>query len=239
MIISTDSAAPAVAAGTDQIKIRRLLLLGATGRTGRYVMKYALAKGIEVVALARNPEKIAAGSELLTIVPGTALRQDDVSAAIAGCDAVVSTLNSNRESDMPWARQVSPPGFMTESLGHCITAMRANDVRRIVVLSAIGVGDSFAHAPVLLRFLIRHTNLRITYEDHKMQEALLQESGLDWTSVRAVALTNSERPKELVVSFDNQPKAALTIGRQHVARFIVDCLQSSEYLGKSPVISER
>jgi uncharacterized protein YbjT (DUF2867 family) len=81
--------------------------------------------------------------------------------------------------------------------------------------------------------------LRIVYEDHEAQEALLRESGLDWTSVRAAILTNARSRGKLLVSYNGRPKAGMTIGRAHVARFMVDILDDAAFFGKAPVISER
>jgi uncharacterized protein YbjT (DUF2867 family) len=216
----------------------KLLLLGASGRTGRWVLECALAAGYDVVALVRTPEKIVARSPQLSIVRGTPESAADVLAAIRGSEAVISTLNNNRESDRPWARPLSPPMLMTRSIANAVSAMRRNDVRRIVALSALGVRDSFAHAPAITRLLIRHTNLRIVYEDHEAQEALLRTSGLDWTCVRAAILTN-RRSRKLLVSYDGRPKPALTIGRAELARFMVNILDQPTFFGKAPTISGR
>src|SRR5215472_13030251 len=121
----------------------KLLALGATGRTGRWVLEYALGAGDDVVALARTPEKILARSPKLSVVRGTPENADDGLPAIRGCEAVISTLDNSRASDLPWARPVSPPMLMTGSIRNALAAMRRSGARRIVVLSALGVGDSF------------------------------------------------------------------------------------------------
>jgi uncharacterized protein YbjT (DUF2867 family) len=128
--------------------------------------------------------------------------------------------------------------LMTRSIGNALAAMRHSGARRIVVLSALGVGDSFALSPAVVRLLIRRTNLGIGYDDHEAQEVLLRESGLDWTSVRAAILTNRRSRGKLIVSYDGQPKPALTIGRAEVARFMVEILSQPAFFAKAPVISE-
>jgi uncharacterized protein YbjT (DUF2867 family) len=217
----------------------KLLLLGASGRTGRHVLRCALEAGHHVVALVRHPEKMAAGSQRLTIACGTPEKLGDIASALTGCEAVISTLNNNRSSDLPWAKPVSPPMFMTRSIAHTIDAMRAGGLRRIIVVSAVGVGDSFAEAPLVTRILIRQTNLRVVFADHQAQEALLRKSGLNWTCVRAAILTNCAPTKSLIVSLEGRPKPALTIGRPRVASFLVDILAWADFFGKTPVISER
>jgi len=216
----------------------RLLSLGATGRTGRLVVQYALSSGHDVVALARNPRRIAASSPNLSIVTGTPENAEDIESALTGCDAVISTLGNSRSSDLPWAKLVSPPMFMTRSISDTINAMRARGIRRIVVVSALGAGDSFPHAPFITRLLARRTNLRWSYADHEAQEEVLRKSELDWTCVRPAILTDGTSLKPLVVSYEGRPKPALTITRALVARFLVDILDKPEFFRKMPVVSE-
>ncbi len=218
---------------------KRILLLGATGRTGSLALEYALSLGLEVVALVRRAAAISVQSDKLTLIEGSPLNADAVKKALAGCDAVVSTLNNNRTSDNPWAQPLSPALFMTNSIRNCLVAMQAQGVRRIVVLSSVGVNESFGDAVFFMRWLIRHTNLKYTFQDHEAQESELQRSGLDWTAVRAAGLSNSKTLKSLVVSYDNQPKPALMISRLQTAHYLIDCLNDKTTCGKTPVISGR
>jgi len=218
---------------------KRILLLGATGRTGCLALEYALEQGLEVTALVRRPAAITVQSDRLTVIGGSPLNAVDVRQALAGCDAVVSALNNNRTSDNPWAKRLSPSQFMTNSIRACLAAMQEQEVRRIVVLSSVGVNDSFADAAFFMRWLIRNTNLRYTFQDHDAQESELRRSGMDWTAVRAALLNNSRQPKALVTSYYNEPKPALTISRLHTARYLIDCLNDSTTFRKAPTISER
>jgi len=202
-------------------------------------VQYALYSGHDVVALARNPEKIAASSPNLSIVTGTPGNADDIESALTGCDAVISSLGNNRSSDLPWAKPVSPPMFMARSISHTINALRTRGLRRIVVVSALGAGDSFPYAPFITRILARRTNLRLSYADHEAQEEALRKSELDWTCVRPAILTNGTSLKPIVVSYQGPAKPALTIARALVARFLVEILNKPEFFRKMPVVSER
>lgn len=214
---------------------QRLLIFGATGRTGSLAVDYALEKGIAVVALARHPEKLAPRPNL-TLLSGSPEKLDDVRRAITGCTSVLSFLNNMRQSDSPWSKPVSPPRLMSTSVGNAVAAMKENDVRRIVVLSAAGVGDSAASVPWVWRAIVRRSNLKVAYDDHEAQEAVLQSSGLDWTAVRAVGLFGNKL-KRTRISYQNQPKAGLSISRKQTATFMVDCLLHPEFFAKAPVAS--
>lgn len=214
---------------------QRLLIFGATGRTGRLAVDYALEKGITVVALARHPEKLAPRPNL-TLLSGSPARLDDVRRAITGCTAVLSFLNNMRQSGGSAGQPEAPPRLMSTAVGNAVAAMKEHDIRRIVVLSAAGVGDSAASVPWLWRALVRHSQLKLSYDDHEAQEAVLRSSGLDWTSVRAVGLLGNKL-KRTRISYDNQPRPSLLISRKQVATFMVDCLLHPEFFAKAPVAS--
>jgi len=218
---------------------KRILLLGATGRTGSLALEYALAQGFEVTALVRRPQAVSVKSAKLTLIEGSSLNADDVARAFAGCDVVVSALNNNRTSDNPWAKRRSPSLFMTNSIRNCLKVMLDHGKRRIVVLSSIGVNESFDDAVFFMRWLIRNTNLSYTFQDHDAQESELRRSGIDWTAVRAAGLNNSTKLKSLVVSYYNEPEPAWMISRLQTARYLIDCLHDQTTFRKTPTISER
>lgn len=214
------------------------MLLGGTGRTGQQVLEYALQAGHEVVALARSPEKITAESQKLTIVEGTPANPEDISKALTGCDAVISTMNNNRQSDSPFAKPLNEEDFMTKIMSACVGAMQAQGVRRIAVMTALGAGDSFDYSPWLFRMMIRKTNLGIAYRDHEGQEQILKDSGLDWTVVRPVGLNDKPSAKKLGVDYGQPAKLSMMIERAKVAKYLVDCLAIPDSIGKAVALFE-
>jgi putative NADH-flavin reductase len=217
--------------------MKTVLLLGATGRTGQHVLSYALEKGYLVKALVRNPEKVAVKSDRLELISGTPVSLDDVRKAAAGCHAVISTLNNPRKTESLWAKPVNPPDLMTGCMRNALTAMKESDISRIIVQTGAGAGDSFAAMPLFMKALIRFTGLKYVYADHDGQEKVLKESGLDWTIVRPVGLTDKEEIRELAIG--SAGKHSPFVSRRAVARFLVDCLESSDYIRQAPIISER
>ena len=217
---------------------QQILLLGATGRTGQLVLDEALSRGHRVVALVRRPNALSQ-REGLTVIGGDPSVAADVQRALVGCDAVISTLNNNRASDAPWAKPVSPAGFMTGVMRHVVGAMQAQQVRRLALLSAAGAGDSFEHVPWLFRQLIRRTNLGHTYRDHDAQERVVMDSGLDWTVARPVGLHDGEPKGSLVKTTGSDPKPGMRIARRSVARFLVASLDDPSSVATAPVLSER
>lgn len=106
----------------------KILVLGGSGRTGSAVLKKALSKGFEVVALVRQPEAISISDSKLKLVKGSPLNPEDVAETLQGCDTVISTLNNQRVSDSPFAKPKSPENLMAASIGNVMAAMKEQNV---------------------------------------------------------------------------------------------------------------
>jgi len=213
------------------------LLLGATGRTGKVLLASLLKSGYSVNAIVRNKSKVAVQFNSLTLFEG---QPDDpalLSKAISGCEAVLSVLNVSRTSDFPWSKLRTPENFLSEFMKKLIVVAKEKQVKRIIVCSAWGVHETKKDLPGWFRFFIDHSNIGAAYRDHELQENILRESGLEWTIVRPAGLTNSEKEKEIRVSFLNKPKPSLTISRLSVATFMVTALQQNSFLRETPTIS--
>jgi uncharacterized protein YbjT (DUF2867 family) len=215
----------------------RILLYGATGRTGGLLLDYALAKGYAVTALVRNPAKLTRQSPHLTVVAGSPTNRADVRRAMAGCELVVSTLSALSEAESFSVKKLTPPHTLATTMRHTIAVMQELGLKRIVTLSSIGVGDSRPYAPWYMRLIIKLTNFKLVFADHDAQETLLRQSGLDWVVARPVALNNKEEVAELVVEYQRTP-APFAISRHQLARFMVDSLQGDAYVHKAPLLAE-
>lgn len=213
--------------------MQRILLFGATGRTGQLILDYALEKGYAVTALVRNPEKLQVRSPLLTVIKGLPTEIEDVRKAIAGCDVVISTLSALADKDSMSFKKIVPPHTLEQSIANVIAAGK----RRIITLSSIGAGDSYPFAPWYMRMFIRISNFKIVFADHDRQESLLMQSDMDWTIARPVALNNDGVIKKLVLSYGQRP-APFRISRRQLAKFMVDCIDDRSLIGKAPILSE-
>jgi len=216
----------------------KILILGATGRTGRLIVEEALKQGYDLNILVRDKNKISFSSKSIKVYQGTPARRADLAAAMQGCDVIVSALSIARASDAPWSKLITAKNFISESMKNVIAEAGPQNLKRLITISAWGVGETKKEVPFWLRWLINYTNLRPVYAEHESQEKLLANSNLNWTAVRPVALNDSNKIKTLKVSFNNFPKPSLQISRQSVAKFIVDIIKTDKYDRKSPTISE-
>jgi uncharacterized protein YbjT (DUF2867 family) len=215
-----------------------ILIIGGSGRTGMHLLQQAAGRRRTVRALVRRPETLKApvGVEL---VKGTPERLDDLRAAMNGTKAVVVAHNNPRASDNPWAKQINSPTFMTDSARNILAVAAEQDVKRVVFLSAIGVGDSWKTAPLWFRAVIKASNIKIGYADHDGVDALVRKSDTDWTLVRAVGLDDKTAGSHglLHTTEVGGPKpGALTVTRAEVATFCLDCVDKTEWIRRAPII---
>ena len=115
--------------------------------------------------------------------------------------------------------------------------MQETGIKKIVVLSSLGVGESYTYAPWFMHLGIKLTNLKISFADHNAQELLLRKSDLDWVLVKPVGLNDNTQTKTIDISYDRKPKS-FSISRKQVAKFLVDAIKTDVIVHKAPVIAE-
>jgi len=217
----------------------KILLLGATGRTGKHLLQEALAQGHIVHALVRDKGKLYERPDNLFVFEGIPTDSEVLKHAMKGCEAILSVLNISRTSDFPWAKLRTPGTFLSDTIKAVATIANEAHIKRIIVCSAWGTNETKQDIPGWFRWLINNSNIGVTYRDHEVQETYLQHTTFDYTVVRPVGLTNSGKQKQVVVTINNSPKPRLTISRKNVAAFMLDCLQEHSFIRQSVTISER
>jgi putative NADH-flavin reductase len=217
----------------------RILILGATGRTGKHLLQQALQRSYTVNALVRDKNKTPMLDPHLTIFEGTPLNEEVLGNAMKDCDAVLSALNVSRNSDWPWSGLGSPKDFLSQTMKNIIELAPKHGIDRIIFTSAWGVAETKKDVPAWFRWFINNSNVKYPYADHERQEQLISHSSLRWTSARLAGLTDSKKKKEIIVSLNNRPKPKLTISRSDAARFILDELEQKLYVQKMPVVSSK
>ncbi|MGM9506421.1 NAD(P)-dependent oxidoreductase [Larkinella sp. GY13] len=216
----------------------KILILGATGRTGKELLDQALKAGISVHALVRDIDKVKMTSRNLKLFESKKLDRTALRLAMLGCDAVLSTLNISRTSDFPWSSLRSPKDFLSNTMRNVLEVANELHIKRIIITTAWGVNETKKDIPAWFRFVINYSNVGVAYRDHERQEHLLAASPSDWTAVRPVGLTNSKKPRQVRITINNEPKPNLTISRSNVARFMVEIYKTGDYLKEAVTISE-
>ena len=208
---------------------RKLLVLGATGRTGRLFVEQAVAAGLDVTVLVRNPGNVPPNTRAVRIVTGNLVTDSAaLHDAVPGQDAVVSTLGVGQS--------FKSGNLISQSAPVIVAAMRQHGVRRLVFMSAFGVGATRRDTPLLPRLFIA-TLLRDVYADKQAGEQAILSSDLDWTIVYPVGLTDGPRTGRYQVG----ERLALTgfprISRADVADFLLRQVEDRGYLRKGVLIA--
>ena len=174
----------------------KILILGATGRTGKLILEEALNQGYEVNCLVREPKKIKKNHNNLKIFKGSPEQISDLENAIKDCGGIISSLNISRESDFPWSKLRTPPTFLSDVINNIISLTGKSGLARIIVCSAWGVAETEKEIPIWFNWLIKYSNIGVAYKDHERQENKLKKSKLNWTIVRPTGLTNFKNDKK-------------------------------------------
>ncbi|KON30350.1 hypothetical protein AC477_05060 [miscellaneous Crenarchaeota group-1 archaeon SG8-32-1] len=216
----------------------KILLFGATGRTGKIILQKALNDGHEVTAIVRDPSKLEGIN--VNIIKGTPYDKESVNKAISNCDVVISTLNVSRESDSPWAKLRSPKDMISRSIQNALEEMQENGAKRIIVMGVLGAGESRKKLPLILKIILSTSNLKYAFDDHTKQEELLAKSDTNWTVIRLPMLTDEEGEKDVIVKkLNDNTKLNKKINRTSVARFILKILEDDNYYKSIVAISNK
>jgi putative NADH-flavin reductase len=154
----------------------KITVFGANGRTGSQVVERALAAGHEVVAVGRRPESIRARDRLV-VKKGDVLEPDSVALAVAGAQAVISTIGPANNSQ--------PGTLISVGTKNIVDACERGGVRRFVMESGMITSDrtelSLLGRWVLATYAALFPKLRA---DKLVAEATVRQSKLEWVIVR-------------------------------------------------------
>ncbi len=217
--------------------LARVLVVGATGGSGRATVEYLLAEGHEVTAFSRHADRLSGLSDQLTTINGDATSLDDVEKAVAGHDAVIVTLGI---SENPLCVRVFGPRNTAKnvrSVGtrNVIEAMVRHKVKRLVVQSTYGVGET-RHRLRFMDQMFFNILLKPQIEDTEVQEIEVRKSRLDWTLAQPVHLTdeaNTGRPEVSIHGAINNWK----VSRQSVGCFLGQTAISPTFVHQSVALS--
>ena len=203
----------------------KVLVIGATGGTGRHVVRRLLARGDSVRAFARNPAQVTEQSERLEVVQGDARDAASIERAVQGVDAVISAFGP---------RSLKKDDLQETLARNLAAAMKKHGVKRLVNLSAWGAGDSSKRAGVPFA-LVRHTLLRWVYADKERGEAILLDPSFDFVNVRPGRLRDAPARGGVKASLDGQG-IRKELNRDDLAAFMTEQVHSDLWLGKSPLV---
>ena len=209
---------------TRELRPLRLLIVGATGGTGRQLVSLALQQGHQVTALVRKPEKLTEDHPRLTVTRGDVLDYPTIDAAMQGQDAVLSALGHKRF--------FYPNRILSTGTDNLLRAMSAHGVRRLVCETALGLGNSSGRMGLYYTFFVVPVILPFYFWDKTRQERIISQSDVEWVIVRPGVLTN-KKPRGAYRHGLNVGSFLWTvrISRADVADFMLNQLNDDTYVG--------
>ena len=162
----------------------RLLIFGASGKTGLQLTRQALDKNYIVTAFVRNPLLFPIQHNNLHIIKGNVADYKPVFQAIRNQDAVISALGAKS----PFKND----GILIKGIENIVNAMERDAIKRLVYLSFLGVKENRKELGFVVNYLIP-VFLKKVIQDHEAKESIIINSNLDWTIIRPPRLTDGKQ----------------------------------------------
>lgn len=191
----------------------KILVAGATGKTGLRLVRELGLRGHDPVALVRE------SSDTSGLPEGTEQRLGDLTDlredACAGCDAVVFAAGSGGDTGADMTEKVDRKG--AERL---IDLAAKSGVKRFVMLSSIGTENPPKDGEMAHYLQAKHEA-----DEH------LRASGLDYAIVRPVSLIEADGNRNIRYGRDVDPEGKAARG--DVAFVLANAVDGADWLGKT------
>jgi putative NADH-flavin reductase len=209
----------------------KIVVFGASGKSGSLIVSQALEAGHQVTAYVRNESGITQKNPNLKVVVGNLTETFKLKEAITGADVCISTLGGGSLTHH------SPE--IIDGIDKIVSIMEQKGVNRIIYLSSLGARESRFFMPQPIRFLIADIMLRVPLADHNANENRIVNSKLNWTIVRPGGLTDNEKTGNLKFGSEKKVfKGSTSISRANVAAFILEQVSNLEFVNKSVWLTE-
>jgi putative NADH-flavin reductase len=208
----------------------KIAIIGAAGGTGRKAMERALDAGHQVIAVLRNPSAISLRHDNLELRKGDVQDAGSLQMAIAGADAVVSAIGTERLKQ--------PTTFYSAGTANILEAMKANGIKRLLAIGSNGYvaepRQSFVIHYILTPIVGRL--FRHVWDDLMRMEDVLSASTLDWTVVRPPRLTNGKLTKKYRTQ-DGTIVGGSSISRADLADYLISHLNDADTFKKAVCVA--
>jgi len=200
----------------------KVIIFGSTGRTGKYLIQFALEEGYEVTAFARLPDAISIHHSRLKVFQGDATREKDVEAAFAsGQEAVLFAVGTD----------LGQTNIRQSAMHHIIAAMQKYHVSRIVGIGGMGILQASEDKMIFEGTDFPKEYLPVSQDHHAAWQALLR-SGLDFTFICPPNILDGPFTGKYIVQETYPPDGKFLIDTADLAHFMVKELSEKKFSGK-------
>jgi putative NADH-flavin reductase len=211
----------------------KIVIFGATGFSGKAILKETLSQQHQVTVLVRNKSSILVQDKNLNIVEGNVLDKHTVAEVLKNSDAVIQCLGVGGKGNGKLTT------FISDATKIIVEEMEKQQIKRLIAMSNVGAGNSLAFQPwfftkIILPYFMKW--LKVIIDDKNRMEPIIMNSELDWTIVRCPNIVDKTPKGNVHATLDgNGLKLAVTLG--DMAEFIIHQLTDSAYSKQAPSIS--
>lgn len=210
-------------------RIMNLIIFGATGGTGKELIRQSLEMGHSVsVFVHKNIDSLGDLASKVMIFYGDVKNYNEVNSAIKGADVVLVALGT-----IPGKND----SMLSNGTKNIVKSMIENNVKRIIVETGAALVDDKKSLPAIWRLTSSMPLMKTMFDDKRLQEDAVINSGLDWFIVRPVNLTNGEQTNDYIISESIKKGMTFKISRSDVASFMLQHAISDEWIHRPAVIS--
>lgn len=194
--------------------IKKVVLFGSTGNTGRAVLDYAIKQGYEVTVLVRDASRLPETPQPHRVVVGDVLKKEDVDKVVLGQDGVVVVLGTRNE--------LSPTTALSDGLKNILQSMSEHGVKRVSV--CISSFLFWERAKVPAQFI------PLT-EDHERMFQALKACDREWVAIFPPHI--ADEPARGNYKMVNDAPVGRAISKFDLAEILVKALTMDEHVGHS------
>ena len=209
----------------------KIAILGSTGFVGKILINKAIAAGYDVRTLARNPEKIDALRDKVTIIKGSVFEPSTVEETIKGTEVVLSTIG-------PPPVEKCDPLLYENAMRTIVSIMDKYRIKRYIHIGGAahcgGENEEWAFNRRFLRFFLNLLSKQILIAKH-LEWEVLKSSDLDWTLVRPPRIADEKATGN--ISANEHKLETLKISVEDLTDFILEQITSREWIRKAPLVS--
>jgi putative NADH-flavin reductase len=201
--------------------MKKIIIFGATGGTGKLLVEQALAAGHEVTIVIRNPSAFTLQHQYLTIIQGDVFQISTFENALKGKDVVISCLGIQKRE---------PTTVYSDGISNIIKVMAQHQVNRLICLSA-GAVVVPPNGSFMTKFFIKNILQRIfkyLYADMLVMEKILKATTLNYTIVRPPWLRDTKHTGKYRIAINEHLANPSKMSRADLADFIIHHIDNTQ-----------
>jgi putative NADH-flavin reductase len=211
----------------------KIAIFGASGYSGKEILKLALSQNHIVTVLTRSASSIQIKNANLTIIEGNVLDANTVNKVIQNQDAVIQCLGIGGKGNG------QPTTFVSDASKIIVSEMEKLQIKRLIAMSNVGAGNSLSFQPwifnkIILPYFMKW--LKAVIDDKNRMEPIIMNSNLDWTIVRCPNIVDKAAKKNITATLDGK-NLKLSITNIDTADFIFKQLTDTTFVKQAPSIS--